>query len=78
MKNENIEKDLETIPRLRDEIKESQYKITSLEKDLAEKTSLLNSSRKCSRELQEKLKEIDNQEENVTVYRKSWTWSRMK
>uniref|UniRef100_A0A2C9KIS1 Uncharacterized protein n=1 Tax=Biomphalaria glabrata TaxID=6526 RepID=A0A2C9KIS1_BIOGL len=63
MKNENIERGLETIPRLREEIEEKKVKIKSLEKELTEKTCLLNSSRKCARELKGKLKDVDTQDE---------------
>ncbi|XP_033754883.1 coiled-coil domain-containing protein 186-like isoform X2 [Pecten maximus] len=59
MKNENIEKNLETIPKLKEEIKEREEKLQSLQKDVDEKTILLATSRKAVREYREQLRESE-------------------
>ncbi|XP_069113570.1 putative leucine-rich repeat-containing protein DDB_G0290503 isoform X2 [Argopecten irradians] len=59
VKNENIEKNLETIPKIKEEIKEKEEKLQRLQKDLDEKTILLATSRKAVREYKEQLREYE-------------------
>ncbi|KAL4235198.1 hypothetical protein ACF0H5_006836 [Mactra antiquata] len=56
MKNENIEKNLETIPRLKDTIKEREDEIKDLKKHIEEKNALLTAARKAVREYKDKLR----------------------
>ncbi|GFR64184.1 myosin-7B-like [Elysia marginata] len=69
MKNENIERGLETIPRLKEEISERDAKITSIEKELEERTALLNASRKAAREYKEKIRTLERNDEEVYALR---------
>ncbi|XP_059170248.1 myosin-3-like isoform X2 [Physella acuta] len=65
MKNDNIERGLETIPRLREEISEKEKKILTLEKSLEEKTALLNASRKSAREYKDQIRDTEAKEEKI-------------
>ncbi|KAK7114160.1 myosin heavy chain, clone 203-like isoform X2 [Littorina saxatilis] len=62
MKNENIERGLETIPHLKDDIADRDRKIVQLEKDLDERTALLTSSRKAVRDYKDRIRDMEREE----------------
>ncbi|XP_046573292.1 uncharacterized protein LOC124281313 [Haliotis rubra] len=63
MKNENIEKGLETIPRLKEEIVDRDKRIKKLIKEarggVEEKTALMTAARKAVRDYKDKLRDAD-------------------
>ncbi|XP_071088725.1 calcium-binding and coiled-coil domain-containing protein 1-like [Haliotis cracherodii] len=59
MKNENIEKGLETIPRLKDDILDRDKRIKQLVKEVEEKTALMTAARKAVRDYKDKLRDAD-------------------
>ncbi|XP_041376649.1 nuclease SbcCD subunit C-like [Gigantopelta aegis] len=60
MKNENIEKDLETIPILKDDIREREKQISKLKSEIEEKSALLLAARKAIRDYKDKLRDVDH------------------
>ncbi|RUS80818.1 hypothetical protein EGW08_011439 [Elysia chlorotica] len=69
MKNENIERGLETIPRLKEEISERDAKIATMEKDLEERQALLSASRKAARDYKERIRTLERNDEEVHALR---------
>ncbi|XP_063440674.1 uncharacterized protein LOC134721523 isoform X2 [Mytilus trossulus] len=65
MRNENIEKNLETIPRLKDEIKELKEEIDAYKQESNEKTSLLVAARKAVGEYKDKLRDVEQDVEQT-------------
>ncbi|XP_060567534.1 uncharacterized protein LOC132726265 isoform X2 [Ruditapes philippinarum] len=61
MKNENIEKNLETIPRLKDTIKEKEEEIQDHKRQIEEKNALLTAARKGVREYKDKLRHTEQE-----------------
>lgn len=62
MKNENIERGLETIPHLKDDIHDRDKKIAQLEKEMDQKSALLAASRKAVREFKERIRDLEKSE----------------
>ncbi|XP_052815456.1 uncharacterized protein LOC128242367 isoform X3 [Mya arenaria] len=60
MKNENIEKNLETIPRLKDTIKECEDEIGNLKKHINDKNALLAAARKTVREYKDTIRQTEH------------------
>lgn len=65
MRNENIEKDLETIPKLKEEIKDKQKEIDASKQESSEKTALLVAARKAVGEYKDKLRAIEQDVEQI-------------
>lgn len=59
MKNENIEKNLETIPRLKDTIQEKEKEIQDHKRQIVEKNALLAAARKAVREYKDRLRNTE-------------------
>ncbi|KAK3085709.1 hypothetical protein FSP39_007626 [Pinctada imbricata] len=59
MKNESIEKNLETIPRLKDEISDRGKEIENLRSEMEDKNALLMAARKAVREYKEQNREME-------------------
>ncbi|XP_076449834.1 uncharacterized protein LOC143286125 isoform X2 [Babylonia areolata] len=62
MKNENIERGLETIPRLKDDISDRDKTIAQLHKDMDEKTALLAAARKAVRQYKDRIRDLEKEE----------------
>ncbi|XP_025076115.1 lamin-A-like isoform X2 [Pomacea canaliculata] len=62
IKNENIEKGLEMIPQLKDDIEERNKEIGELKKALEEQTLQLATSRKAVREFRDRARELEGSE----------------
>ncbi|KAK6186427.1 hypothetical protein SNE40_008465 [Patella caerulea] len=63
MKNELIEKGLDTIPRLQEELEQQKRRLEETEKELTDKTALLSASRQSIRDYIDRIREV---EERVT------------
>ncbi|XP_053402522.1 uncharacterized protein LOC123548303 isoform X3 [Mercenaria mercenaria] len=61
MKNENIEKNLETIPRLKDTIQEKEKEIQEHKRQIEEKNALLTAARKGVREYKDRLRNTEQE-----------------
>ncbi|KAK7481728.1 hypothetical protein BaRGS_00027101 [Batillaria attramentaria] len=62
MKNENIERGLETIPHLKDDIRERDKRISQLETEIDQMSILLAASRKAVREFKDKIRDLEKGE----------------
>ncbi|XP_005091342.2 uncharacterized protein LOC101862772 [Aplysia californica] len=76
MKNENVERGLEKIPRLQEEIQERDVKLAGLEKELSERSLLLLAARKAALEYKEKLRELERREHDSQSVREELEVSR--
>ncbi|KAL8593001.1 hypothetical protein ACOMHN_017931 [Nucella lapillus] len=62
MKNENIERGLETIPRLKEDLLEKDQTIAQLNKDMDDKTALLFAARKAVRQFKDRIRDLERGE----------------
>ncbi|KAK3603789.1 hypothetical protein CHS0354_042790 [Potamilus streckersoni] len=68
MKNDGIEKNLETIPRLKETIEEKGKELKDCQHQIEEKTALLTAARKAVREYKDKLRDTDrHMTENISL-----------
>ncbi|KAL3860327.1 hypothetical protein ACJMK2_010466 [Sinanodonta woodiana] len=68
MKNDGIEKNLETIPRLKETIEEKEKECKDCQRQIEEKTALLTAARKAVREYKDKLRDTDRHiTENISL-----------